>query len=51
MGLAVQSVREILLPHHATGTFTLGDFIVVIVDKGTFFRYVNRIGRKPIAPL
>jgi cation diffusion facilitator family transporter len=45
VGLAIQSVREILLPHHAPASYTLWILIVVIVVKETLFRYVNRIGR------
>jgi len=44
-GLAVQSVREILTPHHGPAPFTLGILIVVIVVKEILFRYVNRVGR------
>jgi cation diffusion facilitator family transporter len=43
-GLAIQSVREILTPHHGPAPFTLGILIVVIVVKEILFRYVNRIG-------
>ena len=46
VGLAIQSVREIFLPHHAPAPYTLVILIVVIVIKETLFRYVNRIGRK-----
>jgi cation diffusion facilitator family transporter len=45
VGLAIQSVREILLPHHAPASYTLGILVVVIVVKEILFRYVNRIGR------
>ena len=45
-GLAIQSVREILTPHHGPAPFTLGILIVVIVVKEILFRYVNRIGRR-----
>ena len=45
VGLAIQSVREIFLPHHAPAAYTLVILIVVIVIKETLFRYVNRIGR------
>jgi cation diffusion facilitator family transporter len=45
VGLALQSVREIFLPHHGPAPFTLGILIVVIVVKEVLFRYVNRIGR------
>src|SRR5207237_8118791 len=44
-GLAIQSVREILTPHHGPAPFTLGILIVVIMVKEILFRYVNRIGR------
>jgi cation diffusion facilitator family transporter len=44
-GWAIQSVREILTPHHGPAPFTLGILIVVIVVKEILFRYVNRIGR------
>jgi len=44
-GLAIQSVREILTPHHGPAPFTLIILIVVIVVKEILFRYVNRIGR------
>ncbi len=44
-GLAIQSVREILTPHHGPAPFTLGILIVVIVVKEILFHYVNRIGR------
>src|SRR5947208_12843326 len=43
--LAIQSVREIFLPHHGPAPYTLGILIVVIVVKEFLFRYVNRIGR------
>jgi cation diffusion facilitator family transporter len=45
VGLAIESVREILTPHHGPAPFTLGILIVVIVVKEILFRYVNRIGR------
>ncbi|MGH8100057.1 MAG: cation diffusion facilitator family transporter [Chthoniobacterales bacterium] len=44
-GLTIESVREILTPHHGPAPFTLGILIVVIVVKEIMFRYVNRIGR------
>jgi cation diffusion facilitator family transporter len=44
-GLAIESVREIRLPHHGPKPFTLAILIVVIVVKEILFRYVNRIGR------
>jgi len=45
IGIAVQSMREIFLPHHAPAPYTLVILIVVIIVKETLFRYVNRIGR------
>ncbi|HEX4639618.1 MAG TPA: cation diffusion facilitator family transporter [Chthoniobacterales bacterium] len=45
IGLAIESVREILTPHHGPAPFTLAILIVVIVVKEVLFRYVNRIGR------
>src|SRR5437899_3402489 len=45
IGLAVESVREILTPHHGPAPFTLGILVVVIVIKEILFRYVNRIGQ------
>src|SRR5947207_4715990 len=44
-GLAIESAREILTPHHGPAPFTLAILIVVIVVKEFLFRYVNRIGR------
>jgi cation diffusion facilitator family transporter len=46
VGLAIESVREILTPHHGPAPFTLAILIVVIVVKEILFRYVNRIGRR-----
>ena len=43
-GLAIESVREILTPHHGPAPFTLWILIVVIVVKEVMYRYVNRIG-------
>lgn len=45
LGLAIESVREIVTPHHGPAPFTLVILIVVIVVKEILFRYVNRIGR------
>ncbi len=44
-GLAIQSVREILISHHGPAPFTLVILVVVVVVKEVLFRYVNRIGR------
>src|SRR5947207_1969975 len=44
--IAIQSVREILLPHHAPAPWTLVVLIVAVVVKESLFRYVIRFGRK-----
>ena len=45
IGLAIESVREILTPHHGPAPFTLAILVVVIVIKEFLFRYVNRIAQ------
>jgi cation diffusion facilitator family transporter len=45
IGLAIESLREILTPHHGPAPFTLAILVVVIVIKEFLFRYVNRIGQ------
>ena len=42
--IAVESVREILAPHHAPKPFTLVVLIVVVITKETLFRVASRIG-------
>lgn len=42
--IAVQSLREIITPHHAPAWFTLLVLALVIVIKETLFRYVFRVG-------
>src|SRR5438876_9270685 len=42
-GLAIESVREILTPHHGPAPFTLAILIVVTVVKEILCRYVNRL--------
>ncbi|MFL6527540.1 MAG: cation diffusion facilitator family transporter [Chthoniobacterales bacterium] len=46
VGLFVESVREILTPHHAPAPFTLVVLVVVVVVKEILFRNVNRLGRE-----
>jgi len=46
VGLAIQSVREIFLPHHAPAPWTLTVLVVAIIVKEILFRYVIRFGRK-----
>jgi cation diffusion facilitator family transporter len=45
IGLAIQSVREIFLPHHGPAPFTLVVLIVVIVVKEFLYRSVIRLGK------
>jgi cation diffusion facilitator family transporter len=45
LGLSIQSVREIQLPHHAPAPYTLVVLLVVIVVKELMYRYVMRVGR------
>src|SRR5437660_12463834 len=46
VGLAVQSVREIFLPHHAPAPFTLAVLLVTVMIKESLYRYAIRFGRK-----
>ena len=46
LALAIQSVREIFLPHHAPAPFTLVVLIAVIIVKELMYRYVIRVGRE-----
>ena len=43
--LAIQSIREIFLPHHAPAPFTLVVIVIAIAAKELLYRYVNRLGR------
>lgn len=45
-GLAIQSIREISMPHHAPAPFTLLVLIVVIGIKEVLFRTVMRVGER-----
>ena len=45
VGLAVQSAREIFVPHHAPAPFTLVVLVVVVVVKEMLYRSVIRLGR------
>lgn len=45
MGIAIQSVREILTPHHAPAAFTLAVLVLVVVTKETLFRFVFNVGQ------
>jgi cation diffusion facilitator family transporter len=45
LGIAIQSVRELFLPHHAPAPFTLIVLIIVVIVKELLYRYVVRFGR------
>lgn len=45
VALAIQSVREILTPHHGPAPFTLVVLVVVIVIKEFLYRTVIRVGK------
>jgi cation diffusion facilitator family transporter len=42
VGIAIQSVREILTPHHAPAPFTLAVLVLVVITKEILFRYLLR---------
>ena len=46
LGLAIQSVHEIFLPHHGPKPFTLAVLVIAIFVKEILYRYVNRFGRE-----
>ncbi len=43
--IAYQSVREILLPHHAPEPYTLAVLVIVVITKETMFRVMRRVER------
>src|SRR6266705_2521008 len=46
LGLAIQSVREIFLPHHGPAPYTLVVLIGAVIVKEILYRYVIRFGRQ-----
>jgi cation diffusion facilitator family transporter len=46
IGLAVQSIKEIVTPHHAPAPYTLLVLVVVIIIKELLFRKVVRTGHE-----
>jgi cation diffusion facilitator family transporter len=44
MVIVVQSIYEIITPHHAPAPFTLLVLILVIITKETLFRFVIKVG-------
>lgn len=45
IGIAIQSVREIVTPHHSPAAFTLAVLVLVVVTKETLFRFVFNVGQ------
>src|SRR5947207_9783157 len=45
LGLAIQSMREIFLPHHAPAPFTLIVLVVVVAVKEFLYRSVIHLGK------
>lgn len=43
--IAYQSVREIMMPHHAPEAYTLVVLIIVVITKETMFRVMRRVDR------
>lgn len=44
IGIAIQSLREIVTPHHAPEPFTLAVLVLVVATKEILFRVVFRVG-------
>ena len=44
--IAIQSVREIITPHHAPAWFTLLVLALVIVTKESLYRFVFKVGKE-----
>lgn len=45
IGIAIQSAREIVIPHHAPAPFTLIVLVVVVITKELLFRFVSKVGK------
>jgi len=45
-GIAIQSVREILIPHHTPAPFTLFVLVAVVITKELMFRQLQRAGAR-----
>jgi cation diffusion facilitator family transporter len=46
LGIAIQSLRGLFLPHQAPAPYTLGVLIVAVIAKAVLYRYLIRFGRK-----
>ena len=45
IGIAIQSIREIVTPHHAPEPFTLAVLVLVVISKESLFRFVFKVGQ------
>jgi cation diffusion facilitator family transporter len=43
--IAIQSIREIVTPHHIPEPFTLAVLVLVVITKETLFRFVVNVGK------
>lgn len=50
LGIAIEAVREILIPHHAPAPFTLIVLVIVVVIKEVMFRVVFRTSEETGSP-
>lgn len=50
VGIAIEAIREIFVPHHTPAPFTLVVLVVVVAIKETLFRVVNRSARDTGSP-
>jgi len=46
IGIAIESLREIMVPHHAPAPFTLIVLVAVVATKEMLFRFVTSTGEK-----
>jgi cation diffusion facilitator family transporter len=46
LGIAIQAIREILVPHLTPKAFTLWLLLIVVVTKESLFRFVFKLGRQ-----
>jgi len=46
IGITIQSIREIITPHHAPAPFTLVVLLAVVITKESLFRFVFAVGTK-----
>lgn len=44
--IIIQSIYEIITPHHAPATFTLAVLVLVVIIKEILFRYIIKVGKR-----